>query len=125
MTINRKPAPKRKMIFCEPCSFKMIIEPDQTPDLIEIKTSKIPGKIPEIDPATGKTKVYPEKKQILKYKCPKCGRGVIVKELQAAYTKTYKQLDDKLEKERVDADRKKRLEDGKPPEKKTPFEDQE
>jgi hypothetical protein len=47
---------KRIIIFCEPCAFKTIIEKEETVnDFVEIKTSPIPGGIPELDPKTGKT----------------------------------------------------------------------
>jgi hypothetical protein len=109
---------KAKMIFCEPCSFKMILDSDDMPDnLVEIKTSPIPGGIPVFDAKSGKTKVKSNHKQNKKFKCPKCGRGVVIKELQAAYTNTIKQIDEKQEKEKLENDRKKRIEDGMPIEK--------
>ncbi len=111
---------KAKMIFCEPCSFKMILDGDDMPDnLVEIKTSPIPGGIPFIDAKSGKTKTKSNTKQSPKFKCPKCGRGVVVKELQSAYQNTIKQIKDREEKEKIESDRKKRIEDGTPIEKNT------
>lgn len=119
MKMFKKPSPKRKMIFCEPCSYKRILEANETPeDLFSIKVSPVPGGIPELDPVTGKTKVKPVTDQTKKLKCPRCGRGVVVKDLQPAYANAFKQIDDKAEKERLEADRKKRLEDGEPSKKK-------
>jgi hypothetical protein len=106
---------KKMMVFCEPCSFKMILENDQIPEnLVEIKTSMIPGGIPELDSKTGKTKLKPQNKQNKRYKCPKCGRGLVTKELQGAYLTTIKQIEQKAEIQKMEEDRKKRLEDGKP-----------
>lgn len=106
---------KRKMIFCEPCSFKMILEAGTEPEgLVKIPTAPIPGGVPELDPKTGTTKVKAAIQQSPRYKCPKCGRGVVLKDLQQAYTKTFKQIDERAERQKLEADRQKRLEDGKP-----------
>jgi hypothetical protein len=114
-------APQRKMIFCEPCSYKMIIESDSNLNLSEIPTSPIPGGVPELDPKTGKAKIKNSTPQAKKYKCPRCGRGASVKELQPAYASALKKIDEQKEQERIALDRKQRLEDGKPIEKKTDF----
>ena len=103
------------MIFCEPFSFKMIIEEDHLPEsFFEIKTCPIPGGIPKLDEKIGRAKKKPPTNQKKKYKCPKCGRGVVVKELQGAYLKTIKQIEIKEEKIKTEEDRKKRLQDGLP-----------
>ena len=115
-----KPKTKSRMIFCEPCSFKMILQDDNIPDsLVEIKTSAVPGGIPSLDPTTGQIKTKPSSPQKKKIKCPKCGRGVVVKELQGAYSSTIDKIKQKIEKENIEEDRKKRIEDGKPLEKDT------
>ncbi len=105
---------KRKMIFCEPCSFKKIIEPGEDTGLVEIKTAAIPGGIPELDPLTNKVKNKPSTPALKKFKCPRCGRGVILKDLQQAYAKTLKQIDDKKEQDRIAKDKEERLKDGVP-----------
>lgn len=109
---------KRKMIFCEPCAYKQIIDPKEEPDLVVIPTSPIQQGIPQLDQATGKTKLRPAKPQNKKYKCPKCGRGVVVKELLGAYSSLMKKLDDETERKKAEEDRLQRLKDGMPPPKK-------
>jgi DNA-directed RNA polymerase subunit RPC12/RpoP len=104
---------KKYMVFCEPCSYKAIIDKDES-DLVEIKTSPIPGGIPELDAKTGKTKNKPQKTQSKKFKCPKCGRGIVIKELQGAHANAIKQRDAKIEAQKIEDDRKQRLQDGKP-----------
>lgn len=108
---------KRTMIFCEPCSFKMILEKGCLPEsLVEIKTSPIPGGIPQLDPKTGRAKQKPHTNQNKRYKCPKCGRGVVVKELQGAYSTTINQIEMKAQLQKHEEDRRQRIQDGKPPE---------
>ena len=106
------------MLYCEPCSFRLILEPDELPkNLVEIKTSSIPSGIPTIDSKTGKVQNKPSRGQSKKYKCPRCGRGIVLKELQGAYCKAIDQLTEQQEKEKEQKDKQQRLEDGKPPEK--------
>lgn len=112
---------KRTMIFCEPCGFKKIIEPDEELNLTEIPTCPVPIDIPKLDPLTNKAKTKPAKVRNKKYKCPKCGRGVAVKELQAAYSSAFKKIDEEEEKARMALDKQKRIEDGKPIEKEPEF----
>lgn len=110
--------PNRSMLFCEPCGFKKIIEPEQEElGLTEIKRPSVQGGIPQLD-ATFKTttKAAVERKRM--YKCPRCGRGVQIKELSQSYTKVLNELDQRKERERIEKDRLKRIEDGKPLEKK-------
>jgi hypothetical protein len=99
----------------------MIIESDETLDLSEIPISPVPGGAPELDQKTGKIKIKSSTPQARKYKCPRCGRGASVKELQPAYANALKKIDEQKDQERIVSDRKQRLEDGKPIEKKTDF----
>jgi DNA-directed RNA polymerase subunit M/transcription elongation factor TFIIS len=106
---------KKFLIFCEVCSYKKIFEEEKIIDnLIEIKISPIQGGLPQIDSKTGKTKNKPKKDQNKKYKCPKCGRGVMAKEIQGAYLKTIKELQLKEELKKIKEDHEKRINDGKP-----------
>ena len=79
-----------------------------------MNVSPIPGGIPALDQDTGKTKTKHQILQNKKDKCPKCGRGVVVKQLQEAYSSTIKKIKQKDEEEKFEEDRKKRIEDGKP-----------
>ena len=107
---------KRTMIFCEPCGYKSIIEPKQNPDeLTEIVSAKIQAGIPQLEGNKTVTKPFIERPKM--YKCPKCGRGVRVKELLAPYAKAMSEIDQKKELDRLEADKLKRIEDGKPKEK--------
>ena len=105
---------KRYLLFCEPCSFKKIIETNNPDDLVSIKRSSVPSGSPKLDPATKKTKVSKAKENTKMCKCPRCGRGAIIKNLPEVYKKTYKEIDDSKRKEQEAIERKKRLEDGKP-----------
>lgn len=105
---------KDKMIFCEPCSFKMILPEGKIPDnLIQIKTASIQSNIPNLDSKSGKIVNKKNKELSKKVKCPKCGRAVVVKELQNSYASTIKKIKEQEAKEKANEDRKKRIEDGK------------
>lgn len=111
--------PKRQMMFCEPCGFKKIIDfNEQITDLFEVKTSPIQLKIPSLDPVSQKTVQSKFQPQAPRYKCPKCGRLVKVKELLPVYSKLFEQLEQQKVKQKQEEEMRKRLEDGKPVEKK-------
>lgn len=113
---------KKKLFFCEFCSFKMILEEENfSKELVEIKTSSIQTNIPKLNEKTGKIEIKPEKNQNKKFKCPRCGRGVAIKELQGAYKKTLKDIEEKSEKQKQEVDKKQRIEDGKPLEKNSDY----
>ena len=106
---------KRWFLFCEPCSHKQIIEEDlDKVDLIKIKTVKIPGGAPVLDPKTKKAKAKPDHKRPEMFKCPKCGRGVVTKRLPDVYVKAYKKIDDDELKKKQEEEKTKRVLDGKP-----------
>jgi DNA-directed RNA polymerase subunit RPC12/RpoP len=127
----RRPA-KRMMLFCEPCGYKEIVEPNEEPKgLFEIKTSVVQTNLPTIDPMTNKAihVALPDPKtqqlvnkasrpQPKKYKCPKCGRGVRLKELLKPYATAMDKVDQEKEKARLQQHRADRLKDGIPEEKK-------
>ena len=117
---NQKPnQPKRSMMFCEPCGFKKIIDVnEQVTNLTEVKTSPIQLKIPSLDPATQKTVQSKFQPQAPRYKCPKCGRQVKVRELLPVFTKLFEQLEQQKVKQQQEEEMRKRIEDGKPAEKK-------
>lgn len=109
----------RRMIFCEICSYKRIIEPNENiTDLAENKTSKIQVKIPQLDPVTGKTIKGTFVAQPKRYKCPKCGRSAKVRELLKPYADALKAVDETILAQQREEEKKKRLEDGRPEEKK-------
>lgn len=95
-----------------------MLDGDNPEDLIMIKRSSIPGSIPQLDPVSKKTKTSKDKKQNKMCKCPQCGRGAIVKSLPDVYKKTFKKLDEEEHKRQQEIEKKKRLEDGKPHERK-------
>ena len=110
---------KRMMLFCEPCGFKQIIEPDKMPtDICEIKTSPIQQQIPILDVGTNKTVTKPFKPQPKKYKCPSCGRGVRLKELLKPYADSMNKVDEENHKKTREEQKKKRIADGQPEKKK-------
>lgn len=113
----KKPqATKRWFVFCEPCSYKQIVAAEEPiPDnLTEIKTVSVPGGSPYIDPETKKTKTKPSQPRLKMVKCPKCGRGVVVKKLPDVYANAYKAIDDEKLKREQEIEKQKRIEDGKP-----------
>jgi len=106
---------KTKFIFCEICSYKKIVKTEEDiAGLVEIKTSAIPGGSPELNKISGKTDLKKTKLQNKKFKCPNCGRGVVLKESQTAYSTTIGFLKEKEQKEKLEIENKKRIEDGKP-----------
>jgi hypothetical protein len=107
---------KRWFIYCEPCTYRQIITADkpEAENLVEIPTSPIPGGSPVLDPETKKAKEKPAMTQPKKFKCPQCGRGVRAIKLPDVYAKAYKEIDDQVRKKEEEAEKQKRLEDGKP-----------
>jgi len=107
---------KRWFVFCEPCSFKQIITSDEpkAENLVEIKSSPIPGGSPRLDAKTKKAKDRPTFDQPKKFKCPNCGRGVRAKKLPDVYSNAYKEVDESRRKREEEQAKKQRLEDGKP-----------
>lgn len=105
---------KRYLVFCEPCSFKKIVESDKPEDFFLIKRSAVPSGSPKIDPETKKIKVPKASSQPTMCKCPRCGRGATFKELPPVYAKTYEEIDAKKRKEQEAIERQKRIEDGQP-----------
>jgi len=107
---------KRWFLFCEPCAFKKIIKADDPADagLVEIPQAKIPGGVPVLDPKTKKAKDKPDLSRMKKFKCPQCGRGVMIKKLPEVYEKAYKEIDEEKRKKEQELEKQRRIEDGKP-----------
>lgn len=106
---------KRYMIFCEPCTFKKILDTDSPDDLIGIPVAAIPSGAPRLDKTTGKVINRPEIPQLPKVKCPKCGRAIVVKPLPEVYSKAFTGIDEQKRRAQEEADKKQRIEDGTPP----------
>ena len=70
------------MLYCEICNWKKISDGSDIKEMIEIKTSPIPGGSPVLDPITKETIVPKNKKQTRRFKCPQCGRVVIPRKLR-------------------------------------------
>lgn len=84
---------KRFLVFCEPCAYKKIVTEDELKTLPTIKRADIQGHINELDKQTRKIIKKPPIKKNMLTKCPKCGRGVIVKNLPPSYTSAFDQKD--------------------------------
>ena len=112
---KRKLKKKRthKILFCEPCAYKEIIKIEDIGEDFE-SVPDVPGGAPRLDPVTKKAVVQKATKRNKKKKCPKCGRGVFLKELPKAYDKAIQLEIEKEEKEHILSEKKKRIEDGKP-----------
>lgn len=103
---------KRWFVHCDYCSYSRIFE--QADDLVEIKTSPIPGGSPELNAETKRAEPKPALQQIKKIKCPTCGRGTTVKKLPNVYSKAFKQIDDEERKQNEEAEKERRIKDGLP-----------
>jgi hypothetical protein len=92
-------------LYCNNCNWKKIV--DGKIDLVEVKTAPIPGGYPTLE--DGKIIEPKQKKQLKKYKCPKCGFLVKVKKID----NPQKDIDEKNEteeriKRRMERDKKER-----------------
>lgn len=103
---------KRFSLFCEPCGFRTTIADIDKVELIEIKTTYIQGKLPTL--VQDKIVNKPNLNRPRKFKCPKCGRGITIKELQGSLSKAIIEKEQNDEKQRLATDKKKRIEDGQP-----------
>lgn len=65
-------------LYCDACNWKLITSgtDEASKKLVEIKTSPIPAGYPKVDLETKKVVIPPAKKQLKKFKCPQCGKGV-------------------------------------------------
>lgn len=72
---------KLYQLYCEICGYKRLTDGSDVTDLAEVKTSPIPAGVPFIDPETKKLTVPKPKKQLKKFKCPRCGRVVMARKL--------------------------------------------
>jgi transposase len=119
MNMTNQTSNKRSILFCEPCSFKKIIESDEdAATLVECKTSPVQLHLPTLDPTTLKPVVSKFQPQAKRYKCPKCGRVAKVRELFKPFQELLKAADQQKAKDTLEEEKRKRFEDGKPPEKK-------
>src|SRR5688572_25476582 len=104
----------RRMIFCEICNYKRIIEVNEAvSDLPENKTSKVQVKIPQLDPVTWKTIPGSFMSQPKRHKCPQCGRAAKVRELLKPYADALKAVDEAKIAQQREEEKKKRFDDGK------------
>lgn len=94
------------LIFCEVCSHKQFVKDPQelkavprpnipVPPNTKIQPNGIVLTNKEIAP-----KIQKDIPQPVMTKCPNCGRGVTVKKISEAYTKTEKQIRLRLQKEK-------------------------
>jgi hypothetical protein len=65
-------------LFCQSCAYTRTTDGSNIDDLYEIKTSKIQGKIPYWDEKQKKTVIPEYKKQTKKFRCPGCGKGILI-----------------------------------------------
>jgi predicted RNA-binding Zn-ribbon protein involved in translation (DUF1610 family) len=72
---------KHYQLYCDSCNYKRITDGTDIQDLIPVKTSSIQQGIPYIDPLTKKTVTPPYKPQKLRFKCPKCGKVIMARQI--------------------------------------------
>ncbi len=75
-------AVKLYQLYCDFCGYKRISDGSDVKDLREVKTSPIPGGIPFIDPLTKKVVAPKSSSQRKRFKCPKCGRSIMARQIQ-------------------------------------------
>ena len=69
-------------LYCEICNWKSVTDGTEVEDkLYEYSTSPIPGGAPYVDPVDKKTVEKKSQKQPRKFRCPKCGRVVIPRQI--------------------------------------------
>lgn len=80
---------KQYQLYCEHCGYKRFSDGSDVQDLVQLKTSDVPGGVPQLDPLAKKTIisgglhqpgiektgviVKKDIKQPKKFKCPQCG----------------------------------------------------
>lgn len=72
---------KHYQLYCDCCHYKRITDGTDIQDLVPVKTSPIQQGIPYIDPLTKKTVTSPYKPQKLRFKCPKCGKVIMARQI--------------------------------------------
>jgi len=101
---------QKKLIFCDFCSFRKILNnADDLKNFNIIKNAKIQSKLPDI-----KNKKIVTKNNKDMIKCPSCGRGILVKNLNGSHLETINKIKTKEQKEKEENEFRKRIEDGKP-----------
>ncbi len=78
---------KLYQLYCEICNWKRITDGSDVTDMTELKISSIPGGSPKLDPITKKVIEPKSKKPRKRFKCPKCGRAVIPRQINDPQTK--------------------------------------
>lgn len=75
---------KHYQLYCDCCNYKRITDGTDVQDLVPVKTSSIQQGIPYIDPLTKKTVSPHYKPQKLRFKCPKCGKIIMARQITFA-----------------------------------------
>ncbi len=88
---------KTYQLYCEYCGYKRITDGSDVQDLRAVKTAPVPGGSPQIDPnakkvvktglhqpadVTSGTFVPKAMLQRKRFKCPKCGRVIMARQIQ-------------------------------------------
>lgn len=95
------------LIFCEICSYKQFVKDPKELKGVERPNIPVPPNT-KIQPSNGivltnkdvEPKIQKDIPQPVMVKCPKCGRGVIVKKIPDAYKNTDKQIRLRQQKEK-------------------------
>ena len=102
---------KLYQLYCEICNWKRITDGSDIGDLFELKTSPIPAGIPKLDSETKKTTTKKPLARTKKFRCPKCGRGWMVRlkkdEIEAVDLKKEEAKRQEIIKAEQDADKEK------------------
>jgi predicted RNA-binding Zn-ribbon protein involved in translation (DUF1610 family) len=85
-------------LYCDYCGYKRISDGSDCQDLYEIKQSPVPGGVPQLDPMAKKerqpggmhqpavetSKLFVPKPSLQrkKFRCPKCGRVIMARQIQ-------------------------------------------
>lgn len=85
------------VIHCDACGKNIITTGNDTTNLVEIKTSLIPGRIPMYNKEKKETEVGKCYQRPKMFKCPKCGRGVVARKLIVSDSKHIEEKKDEKE----------------------------
>lgn len=83
------------LLNCEICNYRQVTSNNSDVGLYENKTSPVPGGLPYLDQEKKEIVVKPSQPQIKKFRCPKCGRGIIAKPAKNPQDEVNKRLDQK------------------------------
>ena len=98
---------KTYQLYCDMCHWKRITDGSNVRDLKEIKLSNLQKNIPKLDKETRHLAPGEILKQPKRFRCPKCGRQIIPRQINNPQAKIDEQhkLEERMRKRREQEDR--------------------